>query len=580
MSTYQSKYTGTEIDERIEWAEGINPHMEDKDNPHEVTAAQTGAVATIDIVNGLTETGTGKVLDARQGRTLSDFIGDQTYTEKNYIADGESATSSIDKLDIQAKKSADLISTNSSDIEKLKQSKVKIYGVKFTGSNPVGERTHDAVGMVADVGVDDQLVRNDFDSVDFYKRPRCNIYHDAQGGPIIMAYEGEPGFSLEGAIFPPYADIASVFYECKPCAWNGSFEEPQVTGTPMEGFELFECFPDWNTKVYLPSYWMAVVNGKPTSISGVLPGVYSLDTAMSTARTYHANGHVETMAAHMYEYILQLVEFATSDVQTVMMGASQNAHNGASDIITTVESETVFTTTEAVGVRFVAGQTISIGSAQNGTNRSSGVVIESIVTNEGVSTFTLEAPILAMAPGDFLSTRAWRNGATDIVAASSGSPVSNTSGKYPCIWRGKVDPWAMAYSQICDLLIQRSGVGTTEDPYVYTPHYLPDPTKYAAGAITEDYTKLNLSLPIADGYAKSLGADKRFGFIGLTDMLGAASTTWLAAYYYYPRYEVCAVRVGGGWSLGRLCSPVSFNCASRPSHSHIFYLARLSVRRN
>lgn len=48
MSTYQSKYTGAEIDNRLEWAEGINPHKEDKDNPHEVTAEQVGALSTTD----------------------------------------------------------------------------------------------------------------------------------------------------------------------------------------------------------------------------------------------------------------------------------------------------------------------------------------------------------------------------------------------------------------------------------------------------------------------------------------------------------------------------------------------------
>ena len=463
--------------------------------------------------------------------------------------------------------------------KRLKESGIKIYGVKFSGSTSAGVRTHDAVGMVAGVGVDNQPAINDFDNVDFFNRPRCNIYHDAKGNPIVMAYEGEPGFNLEGAVFPPYADMASVFYECKPCAWNGSFDEPQVTGTPKEGFELFECFPDWNTKIYLPSYWMAMKDGKAVSISGTFPDYNSLNDHMTNARTYHANAHTETMAVHMYEYVLQLVEFATKDVQTVMMGASSNRYNGP-DTISTVQSDTVFTTTAAIGALFVAGQTICIGSTQNGSNRSESVVIESIVTDGGVSTFTLRSPVSTMVPGDFLSSRAWINGATDIVVASSGSPVSNTDGKHPCIWRGKVDPWANAYSAICDILIERTGEGTGEAPYVYTPHYLPNPTKYSNGAITADYIKLNLSLPGADGYAKSLAADRRFRCIGLTDILGASSTTYLAAYYYYPRYAICVVYVGGYWNNGRACSPVFFLCVYAPSDSYVDRLARLSVTRN
>lgn len=463
--------------------------------------------------------------------------------------------------------------------KRLLESGIKIYGAKFSGSTAAGVRTHDAVGMVAGVGVDNQPAVNDFDNIDLFNRPRCNIYHDAQGNPIVMAYEGEPGFNLEGAVFPPYADMASVFYECKPCAWNGSFDEPQVTGTPREGFELFECFSDWNTPIYLPSYWMAMKDNKAVSISGTFPSQGSLNDHMTNARTYHDNAHTETMAAHMYEYVLQLVEFATRDVQTIMMGASNNRYN-EDDTISTVESDTVFTTTAAIGALFVAGQTICIGSAKNGENRTASVVIESIVTDGSVSTFTLRSPVPTMAQGDYLSTRAWINGATDIIVASSGSLVSNMDGKHPCIWRGKVDPWANAFSSICDILIERTGEDTAEAPYVYTPHYLTDPTKYSSGEITADYIKLNLSLPGTDGYAKSLAVDKRFKSIGLTDGLGASNATYyLAAYYYYPRYAVCVVSVGGLWNSGRLCSPVFFSCFFAPSDSLFYRLARLSVTR-
>lgn len=465
--------------------------------------------------------------------------------------------------------------------KRLKESGIKIYGAKFTGSNPAGVRTHDAVGLVAGVGVGDQPAINDFDNVDFFDRPRCNIYHDAKGNPIVMAYEGEPGFDLEGAVFPPYADIASVFYECKPCAWNGSFVEPQVTGTPREGFELFGCFPDWNTPIYLPSYWMAMKDGKAVSISGTFPSYDSLNGHMTNARTYHDNAHTETIAAHMYEYVLQLVEFATRDVQTVMMGACQLSYN--TDDMATVGELGVnrIILANAIANKYVVGQSIVIGTAKNGSDIADRVNITSIeVYDADNKAVYFDGPAKDITIGNYVSSRAWNNGATDVVIASSGSPVSNTDGKHPCIWRGKVDPWANAFSAICDILIERTGEGTDEDPYVYTPHYLPDPTKYSSGALTADYIKLNLSLPGADGYIKSLAVDKRFRLIGLTDLLGASSTTYLSAYYYYPRYAVCVVSVGGNWSNGRRCSPVYFDCYFAPSDSSLARLARLSVSRN
>lgn len=465
---------------------------------------------------------------------------------------------------------------------KLSQLDTKKYGVLFTGSASAGVRTGDAVGLVANVGVDNQLVYNDFDVVPFFNRPRCNVYHDAAGKPMVMAYEGEPGFSLEGAIFAPHAEKAEVFYECRPCAWNGSYDSPSVTGSPCEGYELFECFPDWNTKIYLPSYWMSMVDGKATSRSGTVPGYGSLDGHMNNARTYNENAHTETMQAHMYEYVLQIIEFATRDVQNVMMGASNLSYNSDADLTTVAEvGVNRAIVSNATADKYIVGQSIVVGATKNGSNIADRVTITAIdVYDAENKAMHFDGPPVDIAAGYFISSRAWKNGATDIVAASSGSPGSNTSGKYPCIWRGKVDPWANGFSAICDILIRRSGTGTTEDPYAYTPHYLPDPRKYAAGAITADYVELSFKLPGVDGYAKMLGTDYRYRFAALTIEVGASSITCLAAYYYYPRYEVCAVFVGGYWPDGRYCSPVCFHCYNRPSPSFIFRLARLFVSRS
>ena len=465
---------------------------------------------------------------------------------------------------------------------RLKESGIKKYTAIFSGSNPAGVRADDAVGMIANAAVDDAVVINDFDGVPFFNRPMCNVYHDAEGKPHVMAYRGEPGFAFDGGTFPPYADHGETFYECTPCAWNGSYDVPSVTGTPSEGYELFEIFPDWNTKVYLPAYWMSTVDLKATSRSGTVPDYNSVNGHMDAARTYNENAHTETMVAHMYEYVLQLVEFATRDLQLVMMGASTLSYNSATDLSTVAETGVNrVIVANATADKYVVGQSIVIGTSQNGIQIADRVNITAIdvydAENKAIY-FSGDAKDITV--GCYLSSRAWNNGATDIVVASSGSPGSNTSGKYPCIWRGKVDPWADAYSAICDILIQRAGAGTVEDPYVYTPHYLSDPRKYAAGVITADYVGLRYTLPDVDGYAKTLGFDSRFNFAALTTEVGASSTTYLAGYYYYPRYDVCVVFVGGAWGNGRLCSPVYFYCGNHPSHSAFFRLARLFVTRS
>lgn len=465
-----------------------------------------------------------------------------------------------------------------SDIKQKISSQSKIYGVKFTGSNAAGVRTHDAVGMVANVGVDDQLVQNDFDNVSFYKRPRCLVYHDPNGNARVMAYEGEPGFSLQGAIFAPYTEKAQVFYEQAPFYWNGDIDWPQVTATPLEGFELAPMFKNPTDKVYLPSYWLGLDNGKACSLSGVHPEYNSINGSMTTARTYHARAHLETMDARMSEYVLQLVEFATRDVQNVMTGAMSNRYNADDISILAEESTNRIVMANASADQYVVGQTICIGTTKNGSNIAARVVITSIdVYDASNKAITFDGPPLNIPVGAFTSSRAWCNGATDVVKASSGSPVSNSNGRYPCIWRSKVDPWAMAYSGISDVLIQRIGAGTPEDPYIYNAYKLKDPTLYNNGVIDGNWIKVDYNLSPSDGYVTQMGKDPKNPSVRMPIAVGGASATYYATYYYFGRYAVSAVFVGGLWANGRLCSPVFFVLDNAPSDSSIYRLARLFV---
>lgn len=465
-----------------------------------------------------------------------------------------------------------------SDIKQKISSQSKIYGVKFTGSNAAGVRTHDAIGMVANVGVDDQLVQNDFDNVSFYKRPRCLVYHDPNGNVRVMAYEGEPGFTLQGAIFAPYTEKAQVFYEQAPFYWNGDLDWPQVTATPLEGFELAPMFKNPTDKVYLPSYWLGLDNGKACSLSGVHPEYNSINGSMTTARTYHARAHLETMDARMSEYVLQLVEFATRDVQNVMTGAMSNRYNADDISILAEESTNRIVMANASADQYVAGQTICIGTTKNGSNIAARVAITSIdVYDASNKAIAFDGPPLNIPVGAFTSSRAWRNGATDVVKASSGSPVSNSNGRYPCIWRGKVDPWAMAFSGISDVLIQRIGTGTPEDPYIYNAYKLKDPTLYNNGAIDGNWVKADYNLSPSDGYVTQMGKDPKNPSVRMPIAVGGASTTYYATYYYIGRYAVSAVFVGGSWANGRHCSPVFFNLDGAPSLSHVNRLARLFV---
>ena len=62
-------------EEAREIAEGLRQaHVTAKDNPHEVTAAQAGAVATTDIADDLTTDDPARPLSAKQGKVLADLV--------------------------------------------------------------------------------------------------------------------------------------------------------------------------------------------------------------------------------------------------------------------------------------------------------------------------------------------------------------------------------------------------------------------------------------------------------------------------------------------------------------------------
>ena len=484
------------------------------------------------IINNLTTGGETNVLSAEQGKTLNNKIK-----------------------------------------ELVRVLRIERYGVVFSGSNPQGTRVEDAVGMIANVAVDDQIVVNDFDSIPFFNRGICCGTHDVNGNFIVNAYRDEPGFAWDGT-------NGELYYEETPFYWTGDMNNyVSVSAVPLDGYTLSPRFRNGTDKEYSPVFWAATVAGKPTSRAGVFADYGSVNSHMASAKLYHARAHTETMAARMSDYILQLVEFATKDVQNIMMGAANMAYSGSYTAVIAETGVNRIIVSNASAANFVIGQTISIGAnADSDTVAKNRVITNISVHDASNKAITFDGTPVNIAIGNVVASRPWKNGATNIIKASSGSIVSNSDGRYPCIWRGKVSPWAETFSAICDMLVKREGEAA---PYSHIPYYLPDPTKYAAGALTADYIRMNYQTAAVDGYAKTLGIDPKYPHVRLPDAVGASSTTYLSAYFYIKNdpVEIRAVFVGGCLTYGRFCSPVNFLCSNAPSLSNWFRASRLFVSR-
>lgn len=464
-----------------------------------------------------------------------------------------------------------------------KQEHVKIYGVRWrkNASASAGERIYDSVGMVANVGTGAETVVNDFDSVyPFAGRRRCNGYRDADRTFHVTAYEGEPGYTTNDPTKLVYVETPLFYYFD---GIDGDYEIKAVSAYPVPGFlpSPAHINPDGTVRQYAYSAaYLVAMEGetgseKPSSRAGVFSDYNSLNGWATNIKKLGSQYTGMLIADQYVDTILMMVEFATKDMQTIMQGCTTLPYSDTHKALATENSVNRILITKAQAAGYVVGQAISLSvSAYHLDELAKNRTITAITDKSTEETYLyFDGAAVNIAVGNFVSSRPWVNGATDVVAASSGSPTDNTSGKYPCKYRGKENPYGNAWVNVADLLAVRKG---SEDNYTYHMAYLPDPTKYAAGVVSEDYVELDYQMPGSDGYVKEWNVDERYPWIRMAKTLGASSTTYYADYYYYSRNAVSAVLAGGYLNGGRIAGPCHFYCYYAPSYSYWYRRARLS----
>lgn len=501
----------------------------------------------------------------------------------------EEIENSIDEHTTAAATATDRANTAAVQAEAVVEQAGKLvtrYGVKFGGAANTGAtvtRLYNAAGLVAGVGTDKQTAINDFDNIyPWSARRRCCGYWDNNGNFVVNAYKGEPGYIEDGTNGEVWVEHSLFFYKHE-YSEDGA-EEVVISATQLAGFLPAPIFLNADgtvfQKAYTAAFPLATVDGKATSRAGVFSDICSLNTGMEKARTLGANFTVGTTAEWYTECLYMWVEFATRNMQSIMAGASSLPYTTADTATVAETAANRIIVASAVGAKFVVGQTILIGTSLGSSNIANNRIVTAIEDYDAENkAIVFDGDPVNIAVGHIVCTAAWINGSCNGVLSSSGSPISNTNGKYNCVYRGKETPYGNAFEWISDILFNRQGEGTEESPYTYDVHFLPNPTQYSAGAITDNYIKLNFTVPGTDGYAKKLGYDSRFPWLRIPCELGASTTTYYSDYYYYPRYAICAARVGGHWHNGSSGGPCYWYCSSTPSFSSVHYRARLSYHR-
>lgn len=483
-------------------------------------------------------------------------------------------------------------------------SKNRVWGVRFPtaalSSSPTGTRTCLAKGMVAMPSTDTVKNRNDFDNVPAFKYDYVNGYLDKNNVFIETAVKGKDDtFAFDGS----NGDVYSRF---KLSYWRrltgDGYVEYQITHEyiPNDGWCPFGIFvnPDGtlNDYAYIASYEMGYNSeGLCASVSGIPVAHNTYDNRNATTAGLSHNTQLTefrkkgsqycgmTSKEVMFLQYLFMIEFATLNSQSIMYGAASYNYQYNVAVAETGVERIVITNAQAANI--IVGSTVSVGTpyvTNSGTGATSNdrgystlnsIVNRRLVTrkealSDGVNTAIYidnGGNTFNTTTGTIISTMPWYTGITDSVLGSSGSPVSNTNGKYPMKYRGVENLYGNMWTIISDVIISS-----------YVPYVCYDCTKFSTG-VTSDYTSLNYSIATTSGsYAKELGYDSTHSSVQIPISVGGSSSTYLCDYYYVES-GVREVLFGGCVFHEAYAGLFYFSCSVSPSVAGWSIAARLSV---
>ena len=477
------------------------------------------------------------------------------------------------------------------------------FGVSGVGgSSTTLTRLWDAAGLTATPGTDQVAAASDFDNFAPFNRKKCVGSWSVVDGKAVFtpqAYYGDADYAEDGTMGDYVAvDQPPVYwYEDKA---NGILG---VSGSPASGWDPHPACVDADGNVrehtYLPVYALAQSDGHAVSLPGLQNYFGHYQGNWAAARTYgdgstFANfAIIEPSAVDHLEWLLQTIEFATTNMQSVMQGAVSMPYNTA-HTITLAPAANKIVLTAAIGDLFVVGQSIYIGSAHDttpsgvsayncitaiqncdadGTLNDSGTY--RLITYDGTDrTADITANTTKVA------SRPWITGATNGAASGvaavlghTGSPVSNSDGRYPMRYRWRENVYGNQNMTCLDLIARRVAdddsykVTWYHNPYLqhqgaakYYPSSSSKPDATDLETAANGWELLGVETPKAsyvNGYIKEESADENYPHVRVPTLTsGGSATTYFSDYAYLVTSTVVrAVRRRGHLYAGAYSGP-------------------------
>ena len=499
------------------------------------------------------------------------------------------------------------------------------FGVRGVGGSSTAlTRLWDATGLTATAGTDQTAAASDFDRFAVFNRKKCvGSWTIVDGAPVftVAAYEGDADYAEDGTM----GDYVAV--DVPPTYWYHDETDGilGVSGGMHPGWEPHPVCLDKDGNVrehtFLPVYPLSKDgDGHAVSLPGFDPFFGCYKDVWDAAKTYGDGSSfanyaiIEPSVVDHYEWLMMTVEFATTNMQTVMAGATSMAYN-TNHKITAAPAANKIVLTAAIGNLFLIGQTIYIG-AGHGDTPSGGVsaynhitAIENcdadgtlnpsgtyrLVTYDGTDrTSSITADTTK------IGSRPWISGATNgavtgiaAVLGHTGSPISNSSGQYPMRYRWRENVYGNINITALDLFDARTADGDSyhldwyyndrlryEGPSLYYPSSTSKPDLTDLQTAANGFRKLTTTTPktsYADGYIKEEGFDADLPCIRVPTLTsGGSATTYYADYAALASSAaVRAVRRRGHVTYGAYAGPRYVNAYYAPSNGTWLYGAAL-----
>lgn len=415
-------------------------------------------------------------------------------------------------------------------------------------SNSVLTRTDAAEGKIANVGVDGQLVQNDFDKMPIFR----DMYEvtDDYGNTFIripkfyIRKKSGVGFFLQQISKTQHGGyyLPNVFWDFANNKELDYYDHPKYKAS-LSGDGKLESKPDTHplvSKNIVDFRGYAEANGQ---------GYQQLDI--------HAVDVIQTLFH---------VEFATLHSQSIMNGFTSGQYSSSHTATVAETAVNRIIVEDSVGSGFRVGQSIGIGSNHYTDDISiTPRVITSIDSAYDASNTAIyfDGDPINIALGNVVANRGWKNGFSRDILASSGSITSNSDGKYPCMYRGIESPWGDIWQFVDGININ--------DHQTWVAKSAED---YASNVFADPYEQLGYVNSDANGYVAEMGYDPEHPEVFLPVDVSGGSTTYYADYYYRnlgPRIAL----VGGDWNSGSVAGLSHWNLTSSSSTAYVDIGGRL-----